>query len=388
MADEQPLLAPGFDEQNLSVKRRRALAKLLMESEMPQGQMVSGHYVAPSALGGLNAVARQLLGAYGERKADEQEAGNISMQQKALVELLRGNEGKSPEEVYDMGASDPRLGMELNNQFLTQGFSSRIAQQKAQAEAAQDAAKAAAQEKRDEFKAFQQQQRDEAKFEQMTKIQQANFAQQQQMQMAAFENQSALLDRRLAASDGRGSMKPPAGYRFTPEGNLEAIPGGPASTKQEIAAEKAQTAAVLAGSKADTVINMIDKGLEQTSADTTGLKGSVLGQLPGTKSYDLRNTIDTVKANIGFKELSDMRAASPTGGALGQVAVKELDFLQSSIASLNQGQSEKQLKENLNKVKTHYHNWKNVMQRAAASPQGGSPTASSEQGVVNWDDLP
>ena len=73
-----------------------------------------------------------------------------------------------------------------------------------------------------------------------------------------------------------------------------------------------------------------------------------------------------------------MREASPTGGALGQVAVQELEGLQSTIASLDIGQDEAVLRNNLAQVEEHYIGW-----MAAAAPErlgelGYSLTPSGE----------
>lgn len=121
--------------------------------------------------------------------------------------------------------------------------------------------------------------------------------------------------------------------------------------------------------KADIVIGKVDKALEQTGFFTTGATGALIGKVPGTPAFDLEKTIDTIKANIGFNELQQMRAASPTGGALGQVAVRELEFLQSALSSLEKGQSQDQLIENLEAVKTHYNNWKSTMQGKPVEPK-------------------
>jgi hypothetical protein len=52
-----------------------------------------------------------------------------------------------------------------------------------------------------------------------------------------------------------------------------------------------------------------------------------------------------------------MRAASPTGGALGQGSNRELAALESAVASLDQGLSPKALKENLKQIEISYKNW-------------------------------
>ena len=174
-----------------------------------------------------------------------------------------------------------------------------------------------------------------------------------------------------------GASRIPQGYRMTPEGNLEAIPGGPADIKAGLEGDKRNKTLASAIGKADLVLGTADTALEQSDWATTGLLGDLrataLGRLSGSSAFDLRKTIDTIKANIGFQELQAMREASPTGGALGQVAVKELDFLQSTLGSLDAGQSEEQLENNINKVKTHYTNWKNAVTGAAtANPSPGA----------------
>ena len=91
----------------------------------------------------------------------------------------------------------------------------------------------------------------------------------------------------------------------------------------------------------------IGTALDQANGWTTGFSGTVLGAIPGTDAYDLGKTLDTVRANIGFDKLQQMREASPTGGALGQVSERENILLQSVWGSVEQSQSEPQLRKNL-----------------------------------------
>lgn len=134
-------------------------------------------------------------------------------------------------------------------------------------------------------------------------------------------------------------------------------------------ARKTRRGAEMAVAKAEQVIGHIDSALNQTNPLTAGAVGNVLGRIPGTPATDLRAVLTTIKANLGFQELQAMRDASPTGGALGQVAVQELESLQSTIASLDPNQSPEQLRRGLNQVKFHFNNWKQVMQRAAGQQQ-------------------
>ena len=142
----------------------------------------------------------------------------------------------------------------------------------------------------------------------------------------------------------------PAGYRWTQDGGaLERIPGGPEDPS--INADLAKVNLQRVNSQTDNVISAIDKATNQTAWDSTGALGQMLGVVGGTKAFDLRETAKTIKANLGFAELQAMREASPTGGALGQVAVQELEALQATLASLNPDQSEGQLRQNLARVK-------------------------------------
>jgi len=172
--------------------------------------------------------------------------------------------------------------------------------------------------------------------------------------------------------------KAPEGERWKSDGSLEIIPGGKAEAKEN--KEKLLVEGVK--KQVGTVVGKVDEALPQVSNWTAGL-GSLLEKIPGTPARDLAGSVDTIKANIGFKELADMRAASPTGGALGQVAVKELEFLQAAIAALDTGQSPAVLRRNLNQVKTHYQNWAKIMDQHYKTNGGAtnSPTQPAKQVV-------
>jgi hypothetical protein len=119
---------------------------------------------------------------------------------------------------------------------------------------------------------------------------------------------------------------------------------------------------------------------------TTGVVGKGSSFVPGTTAYDLQQRLVTLKANLGFDRLQQMRDASPTGGALGQVAVQELQALQATVGSLELGQSKAELQKNLNKIENHYSNWVRTTQGLqplsldeflkSKQPQTGAPAAA------------
>jgi len=122
--------------------------------------------------------------------------------------------------------------------------------------------------------------------------------------------------------------------------------------------------------QANVVMGAIDEALPEINNFTAGIGGATLRNVPGTQAYNLDKTIDTIKANVGFQALQAMRNASPTGGALGQVSENENKLLQSTLASLDTGQSPEQLKANLNKVKLHFNNLIANLNSAAAEVSG------------------
>lgn len=118
---------------------------------------------------------------------------------------------------------------------------------------------------------------------------------------------------------------------------------------------KATVGALSKVQQGQTVLKSIDLALEGTKGlGTTGFVGSLMKQVPGTPAYDLANRLNTVKGNIGFDKLQDMRDNSPTGGALGQVSEFELQMLQSVWGSVEQAQSPAELRRNLQRFKVTY----------------------------------
>lgn len=201
-----------------------------------------------------------------------------------------------------------------------------------------------------------------------------------------------MADARAREQIAQGGKAPP-GYRYKPDGSMEAIPGGPADIKAGELGAKREAATQGGIAQANRVISKVDEALARVDRSTAGLGGSVMAKLPGTPAVDLRADLDTIKANLGFAELQAMRDASPTGGALGQVAVQELIALQSTVASLDPSQSPDQLRRNLAQVKKHYNNWKSTLEgrlpgstpKAApgeigsgTSPAGGTPPDISD----------
>lgn len=108
----------------------------------------------------------------------------------------------------------------------------------------------------------------------------------------------------------------------------------------------------------------------------TGTAATNVRGLPG---YTLQSKIDNIISVLGFQELQAMRDSSPTGGALGQVALQELAMLQSTVASLKLGLSDEEKVKSLEKIQNHLDNWYRITTQyqndldAMSGGEGGLP---------------
>lgn len=129
------------------------------------------------------------------------------------------------------------------------------------------------------------------------------------------------------------------------------IPGSDTARERETYAIKSAAAQRADDEQFATMTDKIDKAIEQADYWSAGLMSQATSQIGMTPARDLRATLDTIVANIGFDKLNEMRQTSPTGGALGNVTERELAFLQSVRGSLDQAQSPPQLRQTLKEVK-------------------------------------
>jgi len=82
----------------------------------------------------------------------------------------------------------------------------------------------------------------------------------------------------------------------------------------------------------DQSIDLVKSLLSGGSAEF----GAVFKSWPASEANRVRNLLSTIKANVGFAALQEMRDNSPTGGALGQVSEMENKLLQLVWGSLEQ----------------------------------------------------
>lgn len=112
--------------------------------------------------------------------------------------------------------------------------------------------------------------------------------------------------------------------------------------------------------------------------------GPIQSNLPSYTSAqsNVRGRLDNLKNQIALNAIATMRAASPTGGALGDVTGRELTALQNSIASLNDAQSDEEVRRSLRKVVQYTNDlqgrirqsYETTYGNAEALGTGGGPT--------------
>jgi hypothetical protein len=214
--------------------------QLMQQAQQPmeQGQMVSGIYVKPNFTQYLAKGLQQYMGARGVQQADEEaktlyegRQAQTQAERQKVAELLRptpaitlpaDQQGPvAPEQAADptaayaaaMGARDPML-----QQFGFTGLANMPAQAEAKAARLEDRA----------FRQGQSERQITAERENLEyRLKNERMSAKERM---AFELRLREIDANVRK---QGENKPPMGYRFTPDGsgNLEKIPGGPATEK-------------------------------------------------------------------------------------------------------------------------------------------------------------
>lgn len=191
-------------------------------------------------------------------------------------------------------------------------------------------------------------------------------------------------------------------YLYNPDGTVQldangapiavAIPGGPADIEaQERAGEAASVseAAQLAAADYDRKFGIVDSSLteaismlERGGRFVAGIGATTAG-IPGSPARDFQAVIDTIKANLGFEELTAMREASPTGGALGQVSNQEINFLQAVQGNLDSAQSVDRLMEILVEMQQRRREFAEERRRILGGATEGGGQSSQDQTEID-----
>jgi hypothetical protein len=275
LTPEQEILGANPELQDVS--RQRKLAELLMAQGMqqPQGQMVSGYYVAPSFTQQLNPIANILAGQAVGSRADTK--------QNELAAALRGKKlevQKAIEQKINTGDLKGALAIATQNQeyggkeFIAPLLGNVIPK---------------AQQPTNEMQNYE-----------FAKTPQGGGFKGSYNEFVNQLNEYQKRSLGIQASN-QAQSRVPMGYRMKQDGTLEAIPGGPADQKAQTVDVGRQTVDTLAtGLKAQYDILKESGGITSKNENALSnipayLSSSSLGQgtgkLFGTANQSARNTI-------------------------------------------------------------------------------------------------
>ena len=150
----------------------------------------------------------------------------------------------------------------------------------------------------------------------------------------------------------------PVGYRMTNEGTLEPIPGGPTTTnlspKEMQIREAKRPQATLALKTFEDKTSTLEKDIKElmNHPGLPSITGIAAGRLPGitAEGRAAEALFNRIQKAGGFRELQEMRNASPTGGALGQVSNQENTSLQQTFAAIDRTQNAGDVRKGLAKA--------------------------------------
>jgi len=195
--------------------------------------------------------------------------------------------------------------------------------------------------------------------------------------------------------------KAPSGYRYTPNGDLEPIPGGPASENlQPKEIQKREALLPQATQSLKTVNNtmsIIGQTVDKLLANPEGING-ITGLIGGVtpaltdKARAAKADLEQLK-NLAFVQgLTELRAASKTGAGVGNVSNREGDRFENLKASLDRSQSKADLEAALRRLKAQSEFTIQTMQEAfdstyayksaapdAIKPKGGGALSPAEE---------
>ena len=165
-------------------------------------------------------------------------------------------------------------------------------------------------------------------------------------------------------SDGRFQLfNPIAGILGEPVDTLE-------SAQKLLAKQQATNASLI---QLETNMGLVglarELGLEEGAASVTGLY-TIISNLPfGTDSAELANVLTTLKSELTFGKLQEMRRNSANGSSgLGQVTNVEIGLLSAAVVSLDPSLGEERFNEQLKRVERHYKNFRSSLLGVPVSP--------------------
>lgn len=123
-------------------------------------------------------------------------------------------------------------------------------------------------------------------------------------------------------------------------------------------------------SVSNTIRNIDDVLNDPKFNRATGFLGRQESRIEGTTAYNIRASIDSIRAAVSLDQLTELRANSPTGGALGNVSDQEGKRLESSKQNIDPNQSPAKLRKALKDLRSFLEGSKSRTVKAYESDFG------------------
>jgi hypothetical protein len=157
------------------------------------------------------------------------------------------------------------------------------------------------------------------------------------------------------------------------------------SPQQSAATKEFNTLAAFKA-KNEIVRDEVAIALDLIEVGAGGVMSSTLREMfpnltAGTATAALESRINTIRSNIGFNELSDMRQNSPTGGAVGSLSTSEFDNLAALLGELKVARPE-ELAGKLNRLVEYIGGMEQRAESALMANYSDIITVTTQQGEV------
>ena len=337
---QQVSFTSPYSAEQEEIKRNRRLAEQLRqqaETPMPAGNMAGGYYVATNPLQHLAQALKGYSGMKGMEEADQKEKdlatrmeGARSGEMQGIIKALQG----TPARPQAMGADDQAMIADQGgeaapvvpavpgdpNAAAVAALGSQFGDIRGMAPGMLAMGEArATREDAQQFRAQEAQLAREARAQELqmrlqdSRLNAADRAALQR-ELAVMQDQTRREIAALTAAGRRDAAadrnRPPAGFRFTPNGDLERIPGGPADIKAEAELQKRSAGAgdvdVALGTLRDAY-GRLEEGGGITSTKNSG-PGNVL---PALASSGIGQTVGKVFGTNNQSARNDIAMARP-----------------------------------------------------------------------------
>ncbi len=401
MANNQfsnPFLAPDLLQKQYKMQQNQRMAQILMEQgqETPEGQMVSGHYVAPSITQYLAQAlkshrGRKLQDSVPEQMADIQRGQQAQLKSRfglgnqpspqALGQALSGDSGSAqPFPVGAEGAqpqnAQPQIpllpGRSAQESYLTAAsigmpeYMKLVAQQSTPTDIQKNLMAQGIQPGSPEWNQALGGVTEKAGYIAPISAAPGSTIIDPRTGRPTF---NAPQDGRQVVFDQQGSpsVQQVPGWNEAEAAQAQAQAAGAAAGKvtgeyagKQLTGEKRREA-VRAASGIDASTAQLGRlketvDLIKNHPGFEGISGLSLERLsslvPGTDAADAAAQFKTLKSQIAQNVLQMYRQMSDTGGAVGQVSNAEQELFQNNIAALDTAQSPEQLRKSLDRIGT------------------------------------